>query len=389
MKTILKLTKATVVVFMAFLSQNVSAQVGIGVGSSQVNGSAALEVAATNKGFLPPRMTTSQRDAISSPSNGLVVYNSSTEKYNVYEGGSWSEMAVTNKVQTFSANQTFSTPSSFNQIGVGVAAGSNDASAAVQINSTTQGFLPPRMSNTTGITTPSNGLVIYNTTTNKYNVYENGAWSEMATNNKAETITGAKTFSAATNFGSTVNFNSPMINMYSHIMMPMGEAGFYDVTGITTSTSATAFAAANSNLNWTQINWPATGATGLSNTILDSMFNVHVTGVSSGTGAVSMKYTGTNQKHFHIALTFSTTSVATGNGGAAATQILFGVFKNGTLLPESIVLIPVGTAGESTAIHVMCTMQKYDSIDLRAINANGSSATTITTRCANFFAMGI
>jgi len=54
-----------------------NAQVGIGVSTSNVNSSAQLEVLSTTKGFLPPRMTTSQRDAINSgnPAEGLVIFN--------------------------------------------------------------------------------------------------------------------------------------------------------------------------------------------------------------------------------------------------------------------------------------------------------------------------
>jgi len=32
-------------------------------------------VASTTKGFLPPRMTTAQRDAIASPAEELIIYN--------------------------------------------------------------------------------------------------------------------------------------------------------------------------------------------------------------------------------------------------------------------------------------------------------------------------
>ena len=46
--------------------------------------SAALEVRSTTKGFLPVRVTTTQRDAISEPAEGLMVYNLSTHKLNVF-----------------------------------------------------------------------------------------------------------------------------------------------------------------------------------------------------------------------------------------------------------------------------------------------------------------
>ena len=45
-----------------------------GIGTTTPNASAKLEVSATDKGFLLPRMTAAQRGLISSPANGLLVY---------------------------------------------------------------------------------------------------------------------------------------------------------------------------------------------------------------------------------------------------------------------------------------------------------------------------
>lgn len=51
--------------------------------------SAMLDVVSSNKGFLPPRMTTAQRDGIVSPAVGLVIYNTSTNCLNFYNGTEW------------------------------------------------------------------------------------------------------------------------------------------------------------------------------------------------------------------------------------------------------------------------------------------------------------
>ena len=55
------------------LNGAISAQVGINVDNSPPNSSAMLDVKSTNKGFLPPRMTQAQRDAILNPAEGLLV----------------------------------------------------------------------------------------------------------------------------------------------------------------------------------------------------------------------------------------------------------------------------------------------------------------------------
>jgi len=60
-------------------------QVGIGTTTP----SAKLDVTSTTQGFLPPRMTTTQRDAISTPATGLVIYNTTTNLLNFYNGSSW------------------------------------------------------------------------------------------------------------------------------------------------------------------------------------------------------------------------------------------------------------------------------------------------------------
>lgn len=59
-------------------------QDAVGIGTASPNAVAKLQVDSTTKGFLPPRMTTTQRDAISTPPAGLMIYNTTTNKLNVY-----------------------------------------------------------------------------------------------------------------------------------------------------------------------------------------------------------------------------------------------------------------------------------------------------------------
>jgi hypothetical protein len=51
-----------------------------GLGTSSPDLSAKLDVSSTTQGFLPPRMTTTQRDAIASPALGLIVYTTDTDQ---------------------------------------------------------------------------------------------------------------------------------------------------------------------------------------------------------------------------------------------------------------------------------------------------------------------
>lgn len=63
----------------------------VGIGTTSPSASAQLDVSSTTRGFLPPRMTTTQRDAISSPVAGLVIYNTTTSKLQVYTT-SWTDL---------------------------------------------------------------------------------------------------------------------------------------------------------------------------------------------------------------------------------------------------------------------------------------------------------
>jgi hypothetical protein len=54
--------------------------------------SAQLEMISTSQGFLPPRMTTTQKNAIASPAAGLVLYDSTTNKLCCYNGSTWNDL---------------------------------------------------------------------------------------------------------------------------------------------------------------------------------------------------------------------------------------------------------------------------------------------------------
>lgn len=68
---------------------NRSGQVLIGGAINTAAASGIVEIKSTTQGFLPPRMTSTQRDAISSPAEGLMIYNTTTHKLNVYTGSAW------------------------------------------------------------------------------------------------------------------------------------------------------------------------------------------------------------------------------------------------------------------------------------------------------------
>ena len=69
--------------------------VGINADGSTANASAMLDVSSTTKGFLPPRLMGAQRNAITSPSQGLMIYCidcGTLGEAQVYNGTTWTNM---------------------------------------------------------------------------------------------------------------------------------------------------------------------------------------------------------------------------------------------------------------------------------------------------------
>src|SRR4051812_9680229 len=79
---------ALFIVLLSGPKQLIFAQVGIG--TTTPNASSILDLTATDKGLLIPRMTASQRAAILSPATGLIVFQTDAPAGNyIYNGTSW------------------------------------------------------------------------------------------------------------------------------------------------------------------------------------------------------------------------------------------------------------------------------------------------------------
>ena len=73
--------------FFCSFSTAIFAQVGIGTNTP--NPSSVLELNSTDKAFIPPRMTTVQRDLISNPVAGMEIFNTTTSCIEIYRGTGW------------------------------------------------------------------------------------------------------------------------------------------------------------------------------------------------------------------------------------------------------------------------------------------------------------
>lgn len=61
----------------------------VGIGIATPNANAVLDVTSTTKAFMPPRMTTTQKNAIATPTSGMVVYDATLQKLSVYGATAW------------------------------------------------------------------------------------------------------------------------------------------------------------------------------------------------------------------------------------------------------------------------------------------------------------
>ena len=68
----------------------------VGIGTATPDASAKVDITSTTQGLLPPRMTTAQRDAISSPATGLVIFNTTTNGLEFKSSTGWVSLTAVN-----------------------------------------------------------------------------------------------------------------------------------------------------------------------------------------------------------------------------------------------------------------------------------------------------
>ena len=79
-------------ILVVLITHTLSAQVGIN--TTNPDASAALDIVSTDSGILIPRLTETQRTAISAPATGLLVYQTdNTSGFWFYDGSMWTNLA--------------------------------------------------------------------------------------------------------------------------------------------------------------------------------------------------------------------------------------------------------------------------------------------------------
>lgn len=111
--------KRCVLIYFLFFSTIIYAQVG--VGTSTPNSTAALDIVSTTKGLLIPRMLQAQKNAITSPATGLMVYQTDeTAGFYFYNGSAWTKIdGVTGILPVANGGTGLSTTPANGQIDIG------------------------------------------------------------------------------------------------------------------------------------------------------------------------------------------------------------------------------------------------------------------------------
>lgn len=79
--------------FFIFLLTSFFNYAQVGINTSSPDPSSVLDIVSTTSGMLAPRMTTVQRNAIASPANGLLVYDTDLGLFYFYDNSSWKPLS--------------------------------------------------------------------------------------------------------------------------------------------------------------------------------------------------------------------------------------------------------------------------------------------------------
>ena len=162
----------------------------VGIGTSTPDGSAALEIEATDKGLLIPRIA--DPSTISNPAHGLILYNTGTSQIqvnqgtgsnpdwqNITPGGLWADSSAYALFSPALSNADTVVFTDQGEMGIGT----TQPRGAVDIQSTTGALILPRMTSSEASQIPQiNGSMIYITSSGPdfdqtgFWFFENGAW---------------------------------------------------------------------------------------------------------------------------------------------------------------------------------------------------------------------
>jgi len=219
----------TIIVLAIFFATSLFAQNGVSIsnGVSSPDPSAMLDIDALDKGLLIPRVTLVNLTSISpitvTPADGLLVYNKSIANgvaigFYYWADNKWNKMIKNGDIWTQNGQNVF-----YNGGNVGI--GTNTPTSILDVQSTTSGFIPPRMNETqkNNISSPTNGMIIYQTDGEEGLYVYNNNWELLQKKQKEYYL----------DFGSDVNISNPQIDIEyepkNTFRITIQETGIYDI----------------------------------------------------------------------------------------------------------------------------------------------------------------
>lgn len=188
MKRLIILTVASLLLLLTSIRLFAQA---VGIGTATPHPSAMLDVQATGKGLLVPRMTQIEVNAITAPAQGLMIFNTSSNSFQYFNGTQWNNLSHSgivsgspNKIPRFIGLWGLGSglmTDNLSGVSINTTNAVADPSAILDLASTTKGFLLPRMSSAerAAIVTPAAGLLVYDNTTNTVWYHSNTGWMQM------------------------------------------------------------------------------------------------------------------------------------------------------------------------------------------------------------------
>ncbi|MFT3679949.1 MAG: tail fiber domain-containing protein [Ferruginibacter sp.] len=109
----------TLILFVTVITNVYSQNIAINETGAQPDTSAMLDISSTTKGFLIPRMTKTQRNAIALPGIGLMVFQTGPDSvgFHYYSGTQWLWLATSNNHEGWSTTGNAGTDSAVNFLG--------------------------------------------------------------------------------------------------------------------------------------------------------------------------------------------------------------------------------------------------------------------------------
>jgi uncharacterized protein (TIGR02145 family) len=202
--------------------------------TSLPHASAVMELESNNRGFLPPRMTTTQRNAIINPSAGLFIFNTTTNCTEYFNGSGWLN-TCNGSIAPPSGGDASSGGSAVvsswsSTLGCNVGAGPDNVPAGVRRGSVNETMVQ-------GVSAPTSAsitLVANVSTVGTYTIFTNTVNGVTFSASGTFGATGAQTISLrpsgiptlAGNYMWTTN-RTPNINVYGSVLTTSAPLGSY------------------------------------------------------------------------------------------------------------------------------------------------------------------